>query len=80
MKKINNRTRIRVDPRICKEFNSVFFTLSVAKILCDQYHFRLTSRKYYLVYFQPYDQQKLMLFMMKYGEYLIDKDKIYKYY
>lgn len=75
MKKINDKTRIKVSRKINKEFGLNYWNLHELKRKMFEFEMELTSKKMGVVYFRPHCAKKLMLFGIQYGEYILSKSK-----
>jgi hypothetical protein len=74
--KINSKTRIRLKRSIGDALGVGRFNSDrVATILSHEYDMCLTSRRWYVLFFQPRNPQKLALFLLKYSEYVEPKTK-----
>ena len=73
MKKINDKTRIKVSRKINKEFGLNYWNLHELKRKMFQFEMELTSKKMGVVYFRPHCEKKLMLFGIQYSEYILSK-------
>ena len=75
MKKITDKTRIKVSRKINKEFGLNYWNIHELKYKMYEFEMELTSKKMGVVYFRPYCEKKLMLFGIQYGEYILSKTK-----
>lgn len=66
------RKRLKVSSKICKEYN--LYTWDRWKLktkLWDEFKIEYTSKRNSVFYFRPCDEQKLAIFFLKYGEYIL---------
>jgi hypothetical protein len=73
MKKITDKTRIKVSRKINKEFGLNYWNLHELKRKMYEFEMELTSKKMGIVYFKPNCVKKLMLFGIQYSEYILSK-------
>lgn len=74
MKKITNKTRIKVSRKINNEFGLSYWNINELKrIMISRFEMELTSKRMGIVYFKPYSEQKLMLFGIQHSEYILSK-------
>lgn len=74
MKKITNKTRIKVSRKINNEFGLSYWNISELKrIMISRFEMELTSKRMGVVYFKPNSEQKLLLFGIQYSEYILEK-------
>lgn len=77
-RKIKSRTRVRVSSSICTEFNKERWQfIEVIHQLEKEYDFKHTYSRGFIAFFYPREEQKLMLFLMRYGNYVVEKRKYY---
>jgi hypothetical protein len=77
-RRIKTRTRVRVSSKICIEFNKErWHFIEVIHQLEKEYDLKHTSSRGFVAFFYPKDEQKLMLFLMRYGSYVVEKRKYY---
>jgi hypothetical protein len=77
--KLTDRTRIRVSPRIVKEYfpEELWAVRKTISLICKEYNFQCTHKRYNVIFFKPLNEMKYSLFVMKYGEYIIKKQSFY---
>jgi hypothetical protein len=73
MKKITEKTRIKVSRKINKEFGYSYWDMRSLKGKMREFEMEMTSKRMGVVYFRPFCEKKLMLFGIKYADYLLSK-------
>ena len=85
MQKITKRTRIRLGRRFRDAFNPIDYGSganmnlyyvgygSYTSILSRAYDLQYSTRRNGIHYFIPRNEQKLTLFLLKYGQYVLNK-------
>lgn len=74
MKKITNKTRIKVSRKINNEFGLSYWNIYELKnIMISRFEMEYTSKRMGVVYFRPHCEQKLLLFGIQYSEYILQK-------
>ena len=74
MKKITEKTRIKVLIRIGKEFGITYWNRSALKKEMElKFGLEFTSKRGAVFYYKPICEHKLMLFAIQYNEYIINK-------
>ena len=74
MKKITEKTRIKVLIRIGKEFGISYWNRSGLKYeMRLKFGLEFTSKRDAVFYYKPTCEHKLMLFAIQYNEYIINK-------
>jgi hypothetical protein len=73
MKKITEKTRIKVSRKINKEFGYSYWDMRSLKGKMREFEMEMTSKRMGVVYFRPFCEKKLMLFGIQYADYLLSK-------
>ncbi len=74
MKKITDKTRIRVFIRIGKEFGINYWNRSgLQYTMQEKFGLEYTCKRGSTFYYKPTCEHKLMLFTIQYSEYIINK-------
>jgi len=73
---ISKNTRVQVDRKIHQEFSIPWWDVWSLRIkIRTEYDMTFTCKRNGMYYFQPNDSQKYMMFVVYYGNYILNKPK-----